>query len=101
MGVRAQIAGEGQVTKGLLVNSAMSLPLLLSVAWSHRRVPDGRGGPELWALCRSLIPCRLDGTRHGTEDYLEGCLSSLGELERVRNGSDDRDGEKHPEVRGA
>lgn len=44
----------------------------------------------------------MDGTRNGTEDYLEGCLSSLGGVGKsLRNGSDDRDGEKHLEVRGA
>ena len=43
-----QTAGEGQVTKGLLVNSTVSLSLLLSVVRSHWRVSDGRGAPELW-----------------------------------------------------
>lgn len=33
----------------------------------------------------------MDGTRHGTEDYLEGCLSSSGRVGKsLRNGSDDR-----------
>lgn len=43
MGVRVQIAGEVQVTKGPLVSSAISLSLLPQVVRSHWRVSDGQG----------------------------------------------------------